>query len=245
MIKNIFSFIILMAIHSSLSFAVEDSIEQDLYIETSLLKNRVLENNSLSDSQEIIVSSWPNTRPFGTPKTITIEEYSDSYELYIWWEQGNLFAEAVPLNGSEPFICGSGWSYVQNIGSVVTVFDTVRFENSDGYSVCDEFTSPTIFAITQWEYIFDYYVDFNKPFNLVSSRNPYDLVRINNGITLTTPSTPSSSKGTISPDLTITIPAITYQSLSETADINLTLKYNGNTAGGLPTWVLLGAGYNE
>jgi hypothetical protein len=236
------SFLCLLYAHTS--SAIESATKQDTYEEILQLQNQLKETKLESSYHELNIASWPRTRPFGTSKTITVSRYSNTYDLYMWWEQGYLFAEAVPLSSSEAFICGAGWSYVQNIGNTVTMFDTTRFEDELGDSICQDFSSPIVFVITQWDLIFDYYVDFNQPFNLVRNGNPYDLVKVDGGITLSTTSTAPSSVGTISPDLTISIPSIQFRSLDGTSDIYLELRYNGETVDGLPTWALVNAGYN-
>jgi hypothetical protein len=231
-----------------IGLAIEPDREQSTQEEMFMLQNEFKEGQSLNQSetrtQELNISSWPQKRPAGTPKQLTVENFRDSYDLYIWWEQGYLFAEAVPLNNTEPFICSPNWAIVQSVGSLVTIFDTVNFESEDDTSLCEDITSPKVFAVVQWELIYDYYADFNAPFNLVSTRDPFDLIRVNGGVNLSTSTTTTTSGGTIGADLTISIPAIDYKTLSGTQSIFLELKYNGDTANGIPTWALQNSGFN-
>jgi len=245
MIEKTLLFVVAILAYGPIVLAIEPGGPSSDYEEIYQLKTRINEDKFRSGYQELNLSSWPNSRPVGTSKTITVERFNSSFDLYIWWQEGYLLAEAVVLNGTAPFICGAGWNIVQSVSNVATLFDTIRFETQSGDSLCEEVTSSQVFAIVQWEYIFDYYADFNEPFNLVSNRNPYDLVRVNGGVTTATTSTPSTpGAGTVSPDLSISIPSIEYKSLSGTSDIYLELQFNGETAEGVLTWILLDAGFN-
>lgn len=245
MIKRYLGLACLLALYSVPSFSIEKIDEQQLYKEISQLQDRINDSNTTSAIDEITIASWPNTRPFGTAKTITVVGFFDTYDLYMWWEQGYLFAEAVPLNGSEAFICGPGWGFIQNIGKVVTYFDTARFEDETESSVCDDFTSPKVFVILQYDFFNDRIADFQKPFNFVSTRNPEDIVRVAGGITLDSTTSSSTEKGIIRTDLSISIPAIDLQTISGTSEIFLELQYNGSTSDGTATWILDEAGFNQ
>lgn len=232
----------LTAVQSS---AIEISEEQEFLKEISLLKDGLNDSATLDKIYEISLASWPTTRPFGTAKTITVSRFRESFDLYMWWEQGYLFAEAVPLGGTDAFICGPGWGFVQNLGNSITFFDTARFEDETESSVCGDFSSPKVFVIIQYEFLNDRVADFRQPFNFVSTRNAEHIVRVNGGVSLNSNSAESTEKGVVRTDLSISIPAIDLESISGTAEIYLDLKYNGSTSDGTPTWVLDKAGYNQ
>lgn len=225
-------------------YAVEPNpTDEALYKDLMLLKTQIQESKNSVKMMELNISAWPSNRPAWTSKALTITRYSEKYDLYMWWQEGYLFGQAVPLEGTEIFICSPSWVYVQDIGNFVSGFDTVKFDDSDGSSICGDFIEPVIFNITQWDYIFEYYVDFNLPFNLVYSDDARLAVLVNGGVTTNGSST--AQRGTVAPNLDISIPSIDYESLGGTDDIWLELKYNGTSPDGSHAWKLGDGGYNN
>lgn len=225
-------------------YGVEPDKEQrSTFKELLRIENQEKESLTEVSQIELNISSWPTTRPSFANRVATIERFNERYDLYMWWQEGYLFGEAVPLGGSEIFICSPAWLIVQEVGNFVSAFDTVKFEDSNGSSVCDDFSFPVVFYITQWEFIHDFYADFSQPFNLVWGNNASVAVTINGGVSANN-TTVSSNRATLGSDLGISIPSTDLQTTEGIRDIWLDLEYRGEVDGNM-TWILRSAGYND
>lgn len=234
----------MLLITTSIANATEPKLV-DSILAKDLLRLEVQVNESAHTQTQSALTSieFPNTRPEGLAKSLSLTSFTAPYDLFIWQQAGHLFGEAVPTSSVAIYICSSSWILVQSHNNFMSAFNSVRFANSDGGTVCENHAQPLIFQITQWEFLYDVLVDFTKPFNMIENQNADLAVLINGGVS--TSSTAAAEKGSIAENLNINIPSIDYQTAAGAREVFLEMIYNGASADGSLTWKLGNAGFKD
>ena len=91
--------------------------------------------------------SFPSTHGASAVSSI-FSSYDDSFRIYVWREDGEVWIEIEPLTET-PFVCSASFSIIQNN----IQFDTVRFETISGDSQCGDVLIKSIYKLSQWSYL--------------------------------------------------------------------------------------------
>lgn len=221
-------------------FAVEPN-QVDLNLQKDLLR---LEVQVAQTSQTQTVSAlsqdaFPSNRPDGLEKALALTSFSAPYDLYIWQQSGYLFGEMVPTSSAEVFLCSSSWILVQSLNDLVAAFNTTRFVNSAGETICEDYSQSIIFEITQWEFLYDTLADLSQPLNIVNNQYADLSIPVNGGVT----GTGSVETGQVSSTLDISIPSIELVTEIGNREIWLELIFSGSLDEGSYSWTLGDAGF--
>jgi hypothetical protein len=129
-----------------------------------------VQSANLAPASEIIFP--PTHPPTAICGTGWLTSYYDSFNIYVWRENGHVWLEIEPLWG-EPFLCGDQFSVVQN-GVQLTDDPYLEISNGDGF--CDYVYAPSIiFRLVKYETValeakFVDYVEDPQEFILSSTR---------------------------------------------------------------------------
>jgi len=237
---------LVFALHALCCFSASTNAIEPTAPDTVLMKQlmhlqvQVNESSQGIAQSELTAAQFPLNRPTGLEKSLSLKSFNVPYDLYVWQQDGYLFAEAVPTTAAGIYVCSSSWLLVQAYSNYVSAFNSARFVAADGSTVCGDYSQSVVFQITQWANLYDKLVDFAKPFNMVENQNADLAVLVNGGV-----SDGSSSAGTISANLDINIPSIDLDTAEGKRKVWVNLIYNGNLNDGTLSWKLGNAGYHE
>jgi len=123
-----------------------------------------------------VLAQFPTGHPDDAFSSTFIRGYGsaiDQFNIYVWREDYSMWMEIEPINQDVPFICGTSFFIIQN----EVQFDTVELVSVSGDSQCGDVHIPSVFELSQWQYIVDNPADLNYDFTLLfdGGENTYTL----------------------------------------------------------------------
>ena len=170
--------ILIMLLHIPSARAQDIIIDHALWVILSNLIDEQLERKKVEEINEInkkqqplpeftTIKSFPSGHPTGAVSA-TFAWFDESFDIYIWRENGDVWMEIVPLSSYAPFICGASFLIIQNN----IQYDTVMLETYAGDSQCGDIYVTSVFRLTQWSFYTDK-ADLDDEFTLFFDGGEY------------------------------------------------------------------------